>query len=305
MRDFLNLLPAFVNNVIMAFGDSGLRYLDDLPDLLAKAACRWDLTLGEPFLLSYNYVCAVTRADSTPAVLKLGVPNRELTSEIKTLRVYAGQGACRLLEADADQGLLLLERLQPGTMLAMLEDDDRATEIAAQVMQAIQRPVPEEDGFLSLRSWFDELKKLRMLFGGGTGPFPRKTVEIVEKMIHDLFAENRPQVLLHGDFHHFNILLSERGWLVIDPKGVAGPAEYEVGPLLLNPWEKIPDETEAIQRTQRRIAILAERLGFDRQRLWMWAVCHSLLSAWWNMVENGSGSEYSRAWTEIFLKMRI
>jgi streptomycin 6-kinase len=301
----MNLPPAFVNNVTQAFGDPGRRYLATLPDLLAEVAHRWDLTLGKPFLLSYNYVCAVTRADGTPAVLKTGVPNRELTSEIKALRVYAGQGACQLLEADADQGLLLLERLKPGRMLVTLKDDGRATEIAAEVMQAIQRPLPEGNGFISLRGWFDELKGLRPRFGGGTGPFPEKTVELVEGLVHDLFAENRPQVLLHGDFHHFNILLSERGWLVIDPKGVAGPAEYEVGPLLLNPWDHMPDETEAIQRTHRRIAILSERLGFDRQRLWQWAICHSLLSAWWDLVEDGSGGEYSRAWTEIFLKTRI
>jgi len=301
----MNLPPAFVNNVTQAFGDLGRRYLATLPDLLVEVAHRWDLTLGKPFLLSYNYVCAVTRADGTLAVLKIGVPNRELTSEIKALRVYAGQGACKLLEADADQGLLLLERLKPGRMLITLKDDERATEIAAEVMQAIQRPLPEGNGFLSLRGWFDELKGLRPRFGGGTGPFPEKTVELVEGLVHDLFSENRPQVLLHGDFHHFNILLSERGWLVIDPKGVAGPAEYEVGPLLLNPWDQMPDETEAIQRTQRRIGILSERLGFDRQRLWQWAICHSLLSAWWDLVEDGSGGEYSRAWTEIFLKTRI
>ncbi|HEY5270014.1 MAG TPA: aminoglycoside phosphotransferase family protein [Anaerolineales bacterium] len=301
----MNLPPAFVNNVTQAFGDLGRRYLATLPDLLVEVAHRWDLTLGKPFLLSYNYVCAVTRADGTLAVLKIGVPNRELTSEIKALRVYAGQGACKLLEADADQGLLLLERLKPGRMLITLKDDERATEIAAEVMQAIQRPLPEGNGFLSLRGWFDELKGLRPRFGGGTGPFPEKTVELVEGLVHDLFSENRPQVLLHGDFHHFNILLSERGWLVIDPKGVAGPAEYEVGPLLLNPWDQMPDETEAIQRTQRRIGILSERLGFDRQRLWQWAICHSLLSAWWDLVEDGSGGEYSRAWTEIFLKARI
>jgi streptomycin 6-kinase len=301
----MNLPPDFINNVTQAFGDIGRRYLSDLPNLLAEAVRDWELTLGEPFLLSYNYVCAVTRADGTPAVLKLGVPDRELTSEIKALRLYNGKGACRLLEADVDRGMLLLERLHPGTMLATLEDDDRATEIAADVMAAIQRPVPEGGCFLSLRGWFDELKNLRPRFNGGTGPFPEKTLEIVEEMIHALFAENHPQVLLHGDFHHFNILSSERGWLMIDPKGVVGPAEYEVGPFLLNPWGQVPYETEAIQRTLRRIAILAERLEFDRQRLWRWATCYSLLSAWWDLTEDGSGGEYSRAWTEIFLKVQI
>jgi streptomycin 6-kinase len=301
----MNLPPVFVANVINSFEESGRRYLAALPDRLTAAARRWDLTLGEPFLLSYNYVCAATRADGTPAVLKIGVPDRELTSEINTLRVYAGKGACRLYEADPEAGWLLIERLQPGIMLATLTDDDRATEIAAEVMNHIRRPVPAAEGFLSLRGWFDELKKLRPRFDGGTGPFPEKTVTIVEGMVHELFAENHPQVLLHGDFHHFNILSSGRGWLVIDPKGVIGAAEYEAGPLLINPWGKMPEEAEAIRRTQRRIAILSERLGYDRQRLWRWAVCHSLLSSWWDMTEDGSGGEYSRAWTEFFLKTKI
>jgi streptomycin 6-kinase len=200
--------------------------------------------------------------------------------------------------------LLLLERLKPGTTLAILKSDDLATEIAAKVMQAIQRPIPEQNGFLSLRGWFEELKGLRPRFGGGTGPFPEKTVGIIEGLIRELFAEDHPQVLLHGDFHHYNILLAERGWLVIDPKGVTGPVEYEVGPLLLNPWGKMLDEAEAIRRTQQRIAILSEQLGFDRQRLWQWGVCHSLLSAYWDMADDGSGGEYSRAWTGIFLKMQ-
>ena len=190
-------------------------------------------------------------------------------------------------------------------MLASLKDDDRATEIATEVINTIRRPVPKGDGFLSLRKWFTELRQLRPRFGGGTGPFPEKTVNMVEGLVRELFAEKFNKVLLHGDFHHFNILLSDRGWLVVDPKGVVGPAEYEVGSLLINPWGEMPAEMEAIRRTQRRIAILAERLGFDRQRLWAWAVCHSLLSAWWDTAKDGSGGEYSRAWTEIFLNMHI
>ena len=301
----MNLPSLFVDNVSAAFGKKGRQYLDELPNLLDTACQRWDLTPGEPFLLSYNYVCAVSRADGTPAVLKIGVPNIELTSEIDTLGVYNGQGSCRLLEADAGAGMLLLERLHPGTMLATLEDDDRATEIAADVLKRIQRPLPAGDGFLSLRGWFDELKGLRPMFNGDTGPFPEKTVAIVEGLLKELFAEAYPQMLLHGDFHHFNILTSDRGWLVIDPKGVVGPAEYDLGPLLMNPWGEMPDEAEAIRRSQRRIIILSEKLGFDRQRILDWAICHSLLSAFWDMKEDGTGGDYSRAWTEIFLKTHV
>jgi streptomycin 6-kinase len=300
----LKLPGDFTRNIKSSF-PGGTAWLERLPDLLGEAARRWDLETGKPFLLSYNYVCAATQKDGREAVLKIGVPNRELTSEINALRLYDGQGACQILEADAEMGMLLLERLRPGTMLAALEDDDQATWIAAQVMQATQRPAPQPEGFLSLRGWFDELKKLRPHFGGGTGPFPEKSFAIAEGLIKDLFAEECPPVLLHGDFHHFNILLSGRGWLVIDPKGVIGPAEYEVGPLLINPYNTIPGEREAIRRTERRIAILSERLGFDPQRLRAWAICHSVLSSFWDVAEDGSGGESARAWTEIFLKTKI
>ena len=302
----LDTLPAdFIQNIQLAFGMEGRRWLERLPSLLEEAARRWNLAVGDPFLLSYNYVCAATQKDGSEAVLKIGVPNRELTGEINALGLYHGQGACQMLEAEPEKGMLLLERLQPGTMLAALEDDDRATEIAAEVLKAIQRPAPQPEGFISLRGWFDELKKLRLGFGGGTGPFPEKSFTTAEGLIGELFAEQCPQVLLHGDFHHYNILLSGRGWLAIDPKGVIGPAEYEVGPLLINPYHIKLDENEAIRRTERRIAILSERLGFEAHRLRSWAICHSVLSAFWDMAEDGTGGESARAWTEIFLRIKV
>ena len=301
----MNLPQVFVNNITHAFGQAGERFLANLPDMLVEAKRHWELTTGEPYPLSYNYVCPARCPDGTPAVLKIGVPNRELTSEINALHLYGGQGACRLYRSDPEAGMLLLERLSPGTMLATLEDDDQATGIAADLLCAIHRPAPDQSGFLTLKGWFDELKELRTRFGGTTGPFPKKTVITVEGLIQELFSENSPQVLLHGDFHHFNILLSERGWLVIDPKGVVGPAGYEVGPFLMNPLGKMPSKQAAIRRTQRRIAILAGHTGLDPKRLKAWAICHSLLSAWWDTTADGSGGEYSRAWTEIFLKTRI
>jgi streptomycin 6-kinase len=308
----LDLPSDFVKNITTGYS-GGADWLSRLPDLLDGASRRWQLVLGEPFLLSYNYVCSATQKDGSQAVFKIGVPNIELNSEINTLRLYAGQGACQLLAADAEKGMLLLERLRPGMMLATLENDDQTTEIAAQVMKRLHRQVPQQAGFLSLRKWFDKLSAVRTHFNGGAGPFPEKSFALAEGLIHDLFSEQCPQVLLHGDFHHFNILSSERGWLAIDPKGVAGPAEYEVGPLLINPYNGMPEESQAIRRTERRIAILSELLGFERARLRAWAICHSVLSSFWDMADPSSPAaswswsrgETARAWTEIFIKTKI
>jgi streptomycin 6-kinase len=173
-----------------------------------------------------------------------------------------------------------------------VEDDEEATHIAADVMQKIWRSIPEDNVFIRLSDWFDGLKRLRATFSGGTGPLDERLVERVERSVKDFFAEHRTPVLMHGDFHHFNILSSERGWLVIDPKGVTGPACYEVGPLLMNPWGELLSGKDYRQITNRRIDILHERLGFERERIREWGLAHAVLSAWWG-IEDNTGWDYA------------
>lgn len=291
----MNLPSGFLHNIHNAFGEAGQQWLDTLPSLLAAAAQKWELTLGEPLLLSYNYVCAAKKADGSEVVLKLGVPNRELLSELSALRLFNGEGACRLLEADEERYMFLLERLRPGQMLAKLENDDERTRIAASLMQRIWRIAPEAGGFIQLSEWFAELDGLRPRYQGGTGPFPKRLVERVESLLPELFADSGPPVLMHGDFHHFNILSSERGWLVIDPKGVIGPPAYEIGPLLTNPIPDWPYRRAAKRQTERRIAILSEQLGWPRQTIRNWGLCHCLLSAWWDLTPEDAGIDYALA----------
>ncbi len=100
-------------------------------------------------------------------------------------------------------------------------------------------------------------------------------------------------------YNYFNILSSERGWLVIDPKGVIGPPGCEVGPLLTNPIPDWPCRPESKRQTQRRIAILSERLGWARQVIRDWGVCHCLLSAWWDLTPEDTGIEYALACAEL------
>lgn len=278
----MNLPPDFLRNIRNAFPGQGEQWLLDLPSLLNEATCKWDLTIGEPMLLSYNYVCAAKRADGTDVVLKIGVPNREFISELTALRHFNGDGAVRVLEADAEKYMFVLERLKPGEMLVSLEDDEKRTEIAAEIMLKMWRPAPQGLPLIQLSEWFGQLSELRPRFWGGTGPFPKKLVERVESLLPELFAHSNPPCLIHGDFHHFNILSSERGWLLIDPKGVIGPPEYDCGPLLTNPIPDLPFKPEAARLTERRIAILSERLGFPRESIRDWGICHSLLSAWWD-----------------------
>lgn len=300
----LDLPPEFISNVKNVYLEDGRAFLDALPDSITEASARWGLTdVQLASNLSYNFVAFANRGD-VQVVLKIGLPNRETKSEMAALRLFNGEGACRLIDYDEEKCWMLLECLTPGVMLSALEDDQQATHIAGEVMQKIWRPAPKDHVFIQLTDWFDGLKRLRVMFDGGTGPLDERLVDRVERAVQDFFGENHKPVLMHGDFHHFNILSSERGWLIIDPKGVIGPAGYEVGPFLMNPWGDLTSGNDYQGITKRRIDILHERLGFERERIREWGVAHAVLSAWWG-IEDNTGWEYSLAFAEMLADLDI
>ncbi|MCC6606771.1 MAG: phosphotransferase [Anaerolineae bacterium] len=287
----VNLPTHFIKTVTSTF-TGGAEWLENLPNLLAECERRWGLVAHPTtFTLSYNYVAPATLANGTEIVLKAGVPNRELRTEIAALRLYDGRGCVRLLDADPEAGILLLERLSPGEMLTIVTDDDEATRIAAQVMQAMWRPLPAAHNFPSVADWAAGLAELREAFGGGTGPFDKRLVETAESLFIDLLTSSSEPVLLHGDLHHYNILSAGEGWRVIDPKGVAGEPAYEVGALLRNPFT-IFAEPDLKRITARRLDILVESLGLDRERLRQWSLAQAVLSAWWSYEDGGDPADW-------------
>jgi streptomycin 6-kinase len=278
------LLPqGFINTIQKTFGREGSRFLNSLPDLINEASRRWDITdIRVVPNLSYNFVAFAKRRDQG-VVLKIGVPNKELTSEITALGLFNGRGSVGLLEADKNNSMFLLERLHPGDMLATLKDDEQATNLAAEVMLGLWQPAPSNGELIQLSDWFKGFGKLRASYEGNTGPLDKGLVERAEGAVREFFAEDYAPMLIHGDLHHFNILSSARGWLAIDPKGVIGPAAYEVGPLLINPWGELTDNMDKVGITKRRIAILSARLGFESERIRLWGLAHAVLSAWWSL----------------------
>ncbi|MDT5295974.1 MAG: streptomycin 6-kinase [Acidobacteriota bacterium] len=281
----------------------GARWLRELPALVERCAARWSLKVGPPFaLLSYNYAARAEGPGGERLVLKVGVPVPELSSEIEALRMLEGRGAVRLIDADAEAGALLLEQLEPGTpLVALCElDDAGATSAAASVMRKLWRPVPHEHSFPSVADWGRGFRRMRERFGGGTGPFPPKLVDEAETLFAELLDSSAAPVLLHGDLHHSNVLAAAREpWLAIDPKGLVGEPAYEVGALLRNPLPQLFNWPEPVRVSERRVAQLAEELGFERARVRGWGVAQAVLAGWWSFEDTGSGEEFGVAAAEI------
>ena len=284
----------FRENIFSLHGELGREWIKQLPKQIAYFEGLWEIRVGKPFTnLSYNFIASALTTDGAPIVLKLGVPNQELSSEIEALKIYAGRGCVGLLASQADQGALLLERALPGSTLKTgVADDDQATRIAAHVMRILWRADPESDTFPTVAKWGLGFRRLRTAFGGESGPFPESLMAQADAIYAEYVASSKPGVLLHGDLHHENILSDEvHGWLAIDPKGVIGEPAYEVGALLRNVKPSLLHEGNLRQICDRRTGILVEELGFERERIVGWGFSQAVLSAWWDYEDHGRVGE--------------
>jgi streptomycin 6-kinase len=253
-------------------------------NVVELVAARWALRVAPPFPRTPgspgNFVAPVTRADGTPAVLKLSSYTADTRTEIEALRIWGGSGAARLLEAEPELGALLLERVQPGTMLVELGDDDETVRVAASVLLRLWRTVPAAHGLQSLASWCAAYDRNRQTLSKGVEGFPSALFERADELLRELLASTQEPVVLHGDLHHFNVLRSDRAdWLAIDPKGLAGDRHFDLCQFLRNPGP-VP-----VEINRRRLDIFCAELGLDRRRAADWCVVHAVLDACWSYEE--------------------
>jgi len=240
-------------------------------------------------------VLAFGARDGCPVVLKVARLAGDEWHSGEVLAAFAGKGVVRILESV--HGAVLLERLRPGDSLAGLAiggDDDRATAILADIMSRMS-PGAAPGSCPTVQEWGEALTRHA---SSDDGPIPRPVLEEARR-VHSRMAEtqSRPR-LLHGDLHHYNVLRDdERGWLAIDPKGVAGEPEYEVGASLRNPYER-PDLFTDRSVIERRVHRFASELHLDAGRILAWAFTQAVLAALWAM-EDGEPTRLAQAWLEL------
>lgn len=295
------LTDEFRRRIVDVHGAEGEAWLRALPSLLSACEARWGLRLLSPFPCSYNYVARAERDNGARVVLKAGIWP-DLRHEIAALRHFGGHGAVRLLDADEDAGVLLLERIEPGTMLVALEDDARATEIAAGVMRELWRPPDGSYPFPTVDEWAGAFVAAPP---DALGPLPAALVAKASALFAELLLSSGEHVVLHGDLHHENILDGGGGrWVAIDPHGVLGEREYETAALLRNPTPQIASWPDLPAVLARRVDQLTDALGFDRQRIIAWGIAHAVLSAFWSYEGHGDGWQPAIAVAEVLDGLR-
>jgi streptomycin 6-kinase len=261
-------LPPAVRAKAEEAGRAG--WLTELPALVARLSRAWGLTLGDTFGdATEAYVVEATRLDGSAAVLKLHVPGRggAAAYEIMVLRAARGEGCARLLEADADLGALLVERLGPA-MSELAMPQPRRLEILCDLAAAVWRPsdldLPSGRQRAAATAGSIERRWARLGRPCRAGTM-RQAVEAARS--REAAHDPRRAVLAHGDVHQWNALRSAEGFKLVDPDGVIAEPELDLGVLMReDPVELIAGDP------WDRARMLAGRTGTDVQAIWEWGL---------------------------------
>lgn len=203
------------------------------------------------------------------------------------LRAFDGNGMARVYEHVP--GAVLLERLRPGHSLAEISisgKDAQATDLLADVIEHMSLTRHASRAYPEAVTLWDWARGFDRYIATRDAQLPKLLVESARQLYLALCASQREPRLLHGDLQHYNVLFdSKRGWLAIDPKGVVGEMEYEIGAILRNPIEQ-PELFTSAAVIDKRIKRFTERLDLDYGRVLSWAFAQAVLSAIWD-IEDG------------------
>ena len=238
--------------------------------------------------MTYHWVCRAQLSDGTgdgaPAVVKVGLG--DLAAEAAALRGWGGEGAVRLLRRDLAAGALLLgacrarharHRPAPGRRRA---GDGRRRPGAPPVARG--RPPA---GCRRCRAGCARSAHTSA-YPGGDRLVPRPLVEQAVALVRELRVDAPPDVLLHGDLHHDNVLRtaatagsrSTRTAPSATPATTPGPGSY-------NPTRHVGEPAPHAGPGPARAAGGRARARVDR--LAAWGFVKAVLSAVWTADDTG------------------
>ncbi|MFB7476616.1 aminoglycoside phosphotransferase family protein [Kitasatospora sp. NPDC056184] len=254
-------------------------WLADLPALVAAQLTRLDLTLDRVLDPggSLSLVAYVHRNDDlTPAALKVSLRTPETAHEPEALTAWAGRGAVLLLDAHrtATSSVLLLERLHGEIPLRSLAEPKAMLE-ATSLLHRLWLPLPLPHALPAT---------LPTAPPAPTAPEATPTVPEATPLLTEaretagaLTASATEQFLLHGDFHHGNVLAADRApWLAIAPRPLIGERAYDLARLVLDRADTLIGSPGAPAAVRRRLHQLAEALDVDRDRLRGWTLVRAV-----------------------------
>ena len=262
----------FEKNIRALYGNGGARWLEELHQLVELYAKKWSLSDLRPFEnLSYSYVLSGKKSGH-PIVVKISMVS--LNREVLALDALKGHGCVEILERE--EKALLMQGLLPGTPLTNLfpHEDIRSREIVFELIKKLHAaPLPRAGLFPHVKDWLNVLDQSWDI------PLP---FLVKARLLRDFLLERKgPQVFLHADLHHGNVLQQQDTWRAIDPMGAMGDPLYEVAAFIRNPLVELSCYKDRQALVEARILFFSGLFQAEPSVIAQWCFVQSVLGWVW------------------------
>jgi streptomycin 6-kinase len=244
--------------------NEGQEWLASLPAGVQSQCERWDLRYDGKLAHGSNAIVVPVRRYGEPLALRMAPPGSDVTEQIHALRWWDGRGMVRLLEADADRGAMLLERLGSPLSEAPLAE---SIGILGGLMRRLA--VPADPTSLSTADIASrrtaELARDWERLGR---PFDLAWLREAEQVGGGRLATTENDLAVNGDFHADQVLRGAREpWLVVDPVLYRGDIELDLARILWSSVDAMNTDDELLDHFATLVA--TAELDRDRARDWV------------------------------------
>lgn len=241
------------------------------------------LQLIDYFSVNCIFICRSEGFGNT--ILKIGKPCREVLTEFSTLLEYKERRFCKVFDSDIENGVILEELIIPGIQLRDEKVLDKRLSIFSSLYKQLHIESANPELYPTYTDWVTRITEFmskredyKELYA-----YMKKAKDICIS----LNSKHTKKMLLHGDLHHDNILLSNNGeYRIIDPKGVIGDPIFDVPRFILNEQDDDKSSDENYLHTCKIIDYFEDSLNIPNKTLKQCFFIEMAMANCWN-VESG------------------
>lgn len=217
----------------------GEHVYEKVQQYLGIYADMWSLSSFE-FIPSYsaNLVFKCESALYGSSILKIGNPTAaETLTEFSTLEEYKGRPFCKVYDIDREHCIILEERIEPGYTLRKESSLERRLAVFCSLYTDLHVEPADAEIYPTYLTWVNRITSYMSQRQDAEELYLH--MKKAQEICISLSSQYSKERLLHGDFHHDNILLGSHGqYKIIDPKGVIGDPIFDTPRFILNEFEE-------------------------------------------------------------------
>lgn len=271
-------------------GHFGEEFLHTAIERIQEATVLWglsDIRLIESFSANLVLVCnAVTYGRS---IMKIARPSKWFIAEVKALIEMDDAKVCQLYAYDLELSILLEEAIEPGTRLREEASIDLRLANFLHLYKSFHKATAGGNDYPTYGSWVNNITNY---MSKQTGHYHLSRGMKKAKGLYDQLSRTyNSKRLLHGDFHHDNILLGNDGmYRIIDPKGVIGDPIFDLPRYILNEFMFVDLTDDLFNDVCRVIKEMSQQLNIPAEVIQQCTYIETMMGTCW-CIESGIAEE--------------